>query len=301
MITDGKIPVILDTDIGADIDDTWAIAMMLKSLELDVKLIVSDTGDTDYRARLIAKMLDVAGRTDIPVGVGIRQSEELGPQGEWIEDYQLSDYPGEVRPDGVDAIIRTIMDSPETITLICIGPMGNIAEALRREPAIAAKSKFVGMHGSVYIGYGGSPEPAAEYNVRADARACREVFAADWREAVITPVDTCGLVRLEGDRYRRVLESDDPLVRAVIENYRIWSVGRESFDPESASTILFDTVAIYLAFSRRYLVTEKIGISVTDDGFTIPDPSGRAMDVAVNWSDLDAFCDFLVGRLLGRV
>ena len=49
-----KIPIILDTDIGGDIDDTWALALLLKSPEFDVKLIVSDTGDTVYRARIIA-------------------------------------------------------------------------------------------------------------------------------------------------------------------------------------------------------------------------------------------------------
>jgi inosine-uridine nucleoside N-ribohydrolase len=44
------IPVILDTDIGTDIDDTWALAMLLRSPELDVRLVVSDTDNTDYRA-----------------------------------------------------------------------------------------------------------------------------------------------------------------------------------------------------------------------------------------------------------
>ena len=51
-----RIPVILDTDIGGDIDDTWALAMLLKSPELDVRLVVSDTGDTTYRSRIIARI-----------------------------------------------------------------------------------------------------------------------------------------------------------------------------------------------------------------------------------------------------
>jgi inosine-uridine nucleoside N-ribohydrolase len=66
-----KIPVILDTDIGGDIDDTWALAMMLRCPELDIKLVVSDTGNTTYRAKIIAKILHIAGRTDIAVGIGI--------------------------------------------------------------------------------------------------------------------------------------------------------------------------------------------------------------------------------------
>jgi hypothetical protein len=64
-------PVILDTDIGSDMDDTWALVMMLRSPELDVKLITSASEDTQYRTKIIAKLLETAKRTDIPIGTGI--------------------------------------------------------------------------------------------------------------------------------------------------------------------------------------------------------------------------------------
>lgn len=66
-----KIPVILDTDIGTDIDDTWALAMLLNCPELEPRLINTVSGDTPYRAHLTAKFLQAAGRTDIPIGIGI--------------------------------------------------------------------------------------------------------------------------------------------------------------------------------------------------------------------------------------
>ena len=65
------VPVILDTDIGDDIDDTWALALALKSPELDMKLVVTDYGNTEHRAKIVARVLEVAGRTDIPIGIGI--------------------------------------------------------------------------------------------------------------------------------------------------------------------------------------------------------------------------------------
>ena len=74
------IPVILDTDIGDDIDDTFALLMLLRSKELDLKLVVTDFGDTVYRARLAAKLLQAMGRPDVPVGVGVRQHEKGGSQ-----------------------------------------------------------------------------------------------------------------------------------------------------------------------------------------------------------------------------
>ena len=93
-----KIPVILDTDIGGDIDDTWALAMMLKSPEFDVKLITSDSGNDVYRARLIAKLLEVAGRTDIPVGIGVKPGDKPGRQSAWVGDYDLDKVPRQGPP-----------------------------------------------------------------------------------------------------------------------------------------------------------------------------------------------------------
>ncbi len=295
-----KIPVILDTDIGTDIDDTWALAMMLKSPELDVKLIVSDTGDTLYRAKIIAKLLESAGRTDIPVGIGTPDSDpslEKNYQIEWVADYDITKYPGKVFQDGVGAIIDTIMSSNEPITLICIGPVPNIAAALDRRPQIARKARFVGMHGSVRKGYDGGEKIVAEYNVLCHTPSCQKVFQAPW-DMTITPVDTCGIVRLTGQKYQAVRACKDPLVQAVIENYRVWCINRKHPDFEIQSSILFDTVAIYLAFSDELLVMENLGIRVSDGGFTLIDDKAKKMNCATDWKDLNAFEDFLVHRLI---
>jgi len=291
-----KIPVILDTDIGTDIDDTWALAMLLKCPELDLKLVAACTGNATYRAKLAAKMLETAGRADVPVGVGIHFSDETGPQEPWVEAYELSSYPGAVLPDGVGAIIETIMDSPDPVTLICIGPLPNVGEALRREPRIAERARFVGMHGSIRRGYRNSAEPCAEYNVARHTEDCRTAFTAPW-DMTITPIDTCGLVVLEGADYANVLASPDPLARAVIENYKTWDDTGETW--KVRSSVLYDTVAVYLAFREELLVMETLGIRVTDDGFTVIDDGAKEINCAVGWKDLDAFGKFLVDRLTG--
>jgi len=85
-----RIPVIFDADIGGDIDDTWALVMLLKSPELDVKLVTTDAGNARYRAKIVARLLEVAGRTDIPIGLGLQLSEDDdGPQAPWVKDYDL--------------------------------------------------------------------------------------------------------------------------------------------------------------------------------------------------------------------
>ena len=300
-----RTPVILDSDIGDDIDDTWALLMLLNSPEVNLRMVVGDYGNAIYRGRLFAKLLEIAERTDIPVALGLGQVDEPGRQSGWLGDYRLSDYPGQVHSDGVQAMIDLILGSPEPVTLICIGPAPNIAEALRREPSIVDNARFVGMYGSVRLGYDGAPEPAAEWNVKVDPSSLQTVFAATW-DCTITPLDTCGLVKLSGDRYQRILASDDPGLKALMENYRVFlplaPFIAPGTHPDRISTTLFDTVAIHLAYSEDFVRIEELPLRVTDDGFTVIDElDGRLVRCATAWTDLPAFKDALVARLLGRV
>ena len=296
-----RIPVILDTDIGDDIDDTWALGLLLKCPELDLKLVVGDYGRPQYRARLLAKLLQTLGRGDIPIGVGIEVPGVGGEesQAKWIGDYDLKSYPGKIHADGVQALIDTILGSKETVTLIAIGPLPNIAAALEREPRIAERARFVGMHGSVRVGYGGRNQADAEWNVRASPKACQRVFLAPW-DMTITPLDTCGLVTLDGERYRRFKDSKDPVCQAILANYRVWTANRKGFQPETAdqrSSTLFDCVAVYLALSQDLCQMETLGIRVTDDGFTRIDDAAKRVKAATAWTNLDTFRDWMVERL----
>ena len=114
------VPLILDTDIGSDIDDTWALAMILRSPELDLRMVVSAAFDTPYQAKLAAKMLQIGGREDIPVGIGIPGSGDMEANSnirDWVEDYDLSSYPN-VYEDGVGAMIDLIMNAKKKITVL---------------------------------------------------------------------------------------------------------------------------------------------------------------------------------------
>lgn len=295
-----KIPVILDSDIGDDIDDTWALGFLLKSPELDLKLVVGDQGRAQYRAKLLAKFLEKAGRTDVPVGIGLDvNSQGEGGQAAWVKDYDLKKYPGKVYEDGVQAIIDTIMKSKEKITLLCIGPVPNIKAALEKEPKIAEKANFVGMYGSVHKGYGGSKEISPEWNVKADPKACQKAFTAPW-DMTITPLDTCGLINLSGEKYQKLVKSNDPIAKIIIENYRIWQQTNDAKNPDAwqkQSTTLFDTVAVYLTFSGHYLKMEKVKLRVDDAGFTRLDENGKSIEIAAEWKNMAAYEDLLVERL----
>jgi inosine-uridine nucleoside N-ribohydrolase len=293
------VPAILVSDIGDDIDDTWALGLLLKSPELDLKLAVGDYGKAQYRAKLMAKFLQTAGRSDVAVGIG----QDIEPKGDggqaaWVDKYDLKSYPGKVYKDGVQAIVDTIMKSTRPVALIAIGPAPNVAAALQREPRIARRVHLYGMFGSVKLGYDGKKTPAAEWNVKADPKACQKVFTAPW-QMTITPLDTCGLVVLDGDRYAKVRDSKDPIAAAIVENYRIWSKHGEV--AEKHSSVLFDTVAVYLALKPALCNMERIGLRVTDDGFTVIDDKAKRIETAMSWKDLPGYYDFLVNRLTNPI
>lgn len=299
-------PVILDTDIGSDIDDTWALAHLLRSPELDLKLVLVASGDMPFRATVAAKFLQACGRTDIPVGLGVRGVTEAAfrNQEPWIKGYDLTQYPGEVVDDGVARMIQLIRDSPEPVTVIAIAPAMNIAEALRRAPDIASKARFVGMFGSFDRGYGASKTVSAETNVRVDPAAARVTLSAPWIDILITPLDTCGTTILTGELYRRIWSAtDDPILRAVIENYCVFAPRVSWLHCDFfavRSTTLFDCVAVYLAYQESLVEIETIRYRVTNDGYTIRDPSGDLVArVALRWRDEPAFLRHLADRLLG--
>ncbi len=292
------IPVILDTDIGGDIDDTWALGMLLNSPELDPKMILTCTADTVYRSRLVCRFLDCVGRAEIPVGVGIRKQSD-GPrerQKGWIEEYQLSDYPGTVFENGVGEAIRMIEELDE-VTIIAIGPLTNIAAICQSRPDLMPKCRLVAMLGSIEYAHRRAPGAIAEFNVCKDISAAQTVFAANWKNITITPLDTCGDIVLDGENYRRVLSSGETIPQCIIDNYRVW-LGSNKETAEHTSSVLFDTVAVYLAFADDLLVMKPMQLIIDDAGYTRQSEHGRPVDVAIDWKSEESFNELLVTRLL---
>lgn len=296
------IPVILDTDIGMDVDDVWALVFMLNCPELDVRLITTATGDTRYRARLVAKLLEIAGRTDIPIGIGLSLDDSPQTHSAWLGDYQLADYPGQIHDDGVGAIGELVAGSPEPVTVIAIGPLPNLAAALDRFPQLPDNSRFIGMHGSLRRGYLGAEKPMREYNVKQHSLAAQRVFRSNW-DITITPLDSCGTVILKDERFSRLRSEPQPLLQAALENHfgffeavREWPLFN-TMDPEKQTSILYDTVAVYLAFSQKWLEMEQLPISITNEGRTVIDETGKTCSCATGWTDANAFLDLLVERL----
>lgn len=299
-------PLLLSTDIGSDIDDTWALAHILKSPELDLELILTETGESEYRAAVTGKVLEIANRSDVDIALGI-DFGKMNPadryQGPWVRNYELSDYPGNVHEDGLQAVIDYLENTSETVTVIALGPVPSLSKIMNQRPDLAEKCDLYGMFGSFDRGYEDSPNPQPEYNVYANVKAFRDLMSAPWASITLTPLDSCGIMQLDGDNYQKVWASTNvPLAQAVIENYCVWAPRapwmNEMFFTERSST-LFDDVAVLMAYSQDYLKYETIQFSVDNDGLTRRDPQGAyRAKVATSWSDLAGFQSFLTQRLL---
>jgi len=280
--------------------------LLLRCPELDVKLVLSSTGDTHYGAALAAKLLEIDRRTDVDIGVGLALDNQERTHSGWLGDYDLSRYSGTVYPDGVGALIDCIQNSAQPITVISIGPLANLASALARAPTITNNSRLIGMHGSVKRGYLDAPKPSREYNLVKHTAAAQQVFASDW-DITLTPLDTCGSIQLHGDHFKQVMANTDPLISAVRENHFGWFDAidwpiTKMVDPTIESSVLFDTVAVYLALEEPLNIDlvqmETLPLVLTDDAKTIERESANAKQIrsAMDWKDKPAYLDWLVGR-----
>ena len=294
-----RIPVILDTDIGNDIDDTWALVFALLRNELDIRLVTTVLGDPIYSAKLIAKLVQVCGKAPIDIGLGKSGPEPARYQGAWVADYDLSSYGCKIYGDGVARMLEVIHECTETVTILGMGPCTNLAEALRRDPRIAEKVRVISIFGGLFRGYFG-PEPCAEYNVHQDMEAAKAVLAG-YPHLLISPIDTFFDMVLDGERLERIRRCRDTSapVRAILENFDIWADSYPLWrdKPRDRTSELCDALPVYLAITNEGLVTRTYRLEIAEKGLTRVSDTGIPVKVAIEWSDRDRMLDFLTDTL----
>ncbi len=265
--------VLLDTDIGGDIDDAFALALILASDELELVGVTVGHGMTSARARVACRMLYETGNADIPVAVGRPTGRIAGqdtgeppyqPQFHWAEDFT------ETRPIQTPAgqfIVETLQAHPGEIDLITVGPVTNVGDLLKREPEALHLAKHIySMFGSFYMGYGSDPVPDAEWNVRADVTAA-QALAASGAEITYAGLDITTFVKLNAERRQQLQMRGTPLTDALSALYTLW--GHET-------PTLYDVVAVGMVLWPELFRTRPAHVRVIDGGYTIIDESRAA-------------------------
>lgn len=284
--------IILDTDIGDDIDDAFALALAVSSPELQLLGVTTVHGPVEKRARIARKLLNQAGASDIPVIPGFRGcgSEDHEPnQAVWATGQGL-------RPPAqaaVDYILQEVEEAPGEVTVVAIGPLSNIAKCIEAESSIAQHiAELVIMGGSVRRGYGGAPTPEVEYNIGCDPQAARRVFESGVKLTVV-PLDATGTLQLPREYIRTLESSDAALAHAVTQLLLLWQ-GAGHHLP-----VLHDPLAVASVFDRSLGRFEEMRLQVTGDGLTVPTSGPPNASVCLE-ADARRLFDLVIGRIAAR-
>ena len=176
-LVEQKHRIVLDTDIGDNVDDALALVLALKSPEIDLRGITTVFGDTQKRAQLAQHILHIFGREDIPVAVGVgkplhqRHIPSGVAQAEILDDSPF-DRERFSALSGPELLVQQALEYSGEITLVCIGPLTNVALALLIEPRIEKAIRNIVMMG------GSSGLPLRETNVSSDVRAAQIVLSS---------------------------------------------------------------------------------------------------------------------------
>ncbi len=282
-----KVPVILDTDIGTDLDDVFALALVLASPELELRAVTTVSGDAYTRARLVCRLLQAVGRTEVPVASG--QPPRPTPERSGQLPYGLQ--PGVNKsPEAelaVPLLYRQFQNRPGELTLLAIGPLTNVAELLNRYPECKPWIKrIVLMGGAIRIGYNGKPPVEAEWNIRSDIKAAQEVFRAGV-PLLVAPLDATSNLPLEARHRQRIFQAGTPLTQQVQALCQL---------SHKATPVLYDPVAVTLCFEERFCRMEALRLEVDAQGITQVVPGKANTRVALSIR-AEEFLSWYVERL----
>jgi purine nucleosidase len=283
--------VILDTDIGDDIDDAFALALVLRSPELHLLGITTEFGDTELRARLVDRYLKAVGRTDIPVAAGV----ETPAANHFTQAEYARAEPDRRHGDAVDFLFAQIAAHPGEVTLICIGPLGNVQAAIARDPATFRKLKrVVMMGGSVYRGYDGAGGaltlPSPEWNVKCDPAGAQALFGSGV-PIFMLPLDSTQ-VHLGLPQLLSIVEHGSALTDQLTLLYHQWAEGREWPSPT-----LYDPVAVTYALRPDLCPATPMHLEVDGQGYTRPAAGAPNAEVCLHL-DEPGFLKLLMGRIV---
>jgi len=224
--------IIIDTDPG--VDDAMAIFFALRSPELDVIGLTTIFGNvhTTLATTNALRLLEIAGRPDIPVAKGADNPLSVPFNGP-VPFVHGDDGQGNINlpPPTIQAvsqsaaefIIEQIMSAPGEITLVPIGPLTNIALALRLEPRIAENVKRVVLMGGNAL-VPGNATPAAEANIHNDPEAADVVFGAGWPVTMVG-LDVTHAINMSPEHLDRYAQSNNPLsqhIARIVPHYRAY-------------------------------------------------------------------------------
>jgi inosine-uridine nucleoside N-ribohydrolase len=288
-----RAPILWDTDIGSDIDDAFALALILASPELDLRGVTTVSGDTQVRALMACRFLTMTGRrhTAVAAGAAPQPKRDISPTGQYRYYYHPDVvFNRTTRPQkepAVDFLYARLKAQPGKITIVATGPLTNVARLLTEKPDCKPWiRRIVLTGGSVRTGLDGKAPAIAETNIRADIKAAQTVFASGV-PLVVVPLDATAGLQLSAEGVRRVFAPGTALTLQVQSMYQLW---------DRDNPVLADPLAVALCLDERFCKIEEMRLDVDDQGFTragTGKPNARVATAVQG----DAFLKWYVERL----
>jgi len=291
-----KQKVIIDTDIGSDIDDAFAVALALSSPEIEILGFTTGFGDTIARAKIIDRMLTESGRTRIPVAVG--RSTTTVPSGFGRQALiGLQKRYGESAPSAkashtsaVDFILEQIRRFPGQVTLVTIGPLSNIGDLIDKDAATFGKLNRVVMMGGwvapLSTERGQWFEPAPEHNIAGDIGAAKKLFRSGV-PLYVMPLDSTIHLALDEVKRSAMFSRGVPLTNSLGLLYLLWG---------GTTPVLFDSMAVAFVVNPQLCPVESLHIDIDDNGISRVNAGPPNAHVCLH-SDPEIFFDYHIGRV----
>jgi purine nucleosidase len=280
--------IIIDTDIGDDVDDAFALALAVKSPEFEILGVSTTFGDTEARAKIVDRFLGEVGRTEIPVLAG-KPTETKNPMSQ--RKYGEGRFVKSSHGDAVDFLLSEIRKSPGEITLIAIGPLMNVGAAIDKDAATFRKLKrVVLMGGSVRRGYGdlgytAPVPPLPEWNILNDVASAQKLFASGV-PLFVMPLDSTQL-KLDEVKREFLFSQGTPVTDQLAILYHLW--GQET-------PTLFDPMTVVFALKPELCPVTPLHIRIDEKGFTREEPGAANAQVCLD-SNSDDFFKFYLKRV----
>jgi purine nucleosidase len=303
--------IIFDTDPG--IDDALALLLLAASPEVELLAITVTHGNTsqDKCLRNALQLVELAGITHVPVARGASEPlvKELSVAEETHGDGGLGYAqlpPSSQKPDGLlahDLIIDLVEKNPGEITLLCVGPMTNIALAFLKKPSIAGKvKKIISMGGAIH--YPGNATPQSEYNVFCDPEAFDIVLNAGI-ECILVPLDVTYKCIFTTEHLARITKARSDVKKFIDDSTRFYmefhashqSIQGCAINDPLAAALLIDPTLVH---NRDYFVSVEL-LSPTSKAKTIADHYGalkKAPNAKVSMDvDVERFINLFIERM----
>ena len=277
--------IIIDTDIGDDVDDAFALALAVKSPEFEILGVTTTFRDTELRARLVDRFLGEVGRSDIPVLAGKPTAATAMSQRRYADG---GHFARSSHGDAVEFLLDQIRKHPGEITLIAIGPLMNVGAAIDRDSGTFRKLKrVVIMGGSIRKGYGdyGYNEhfpPMPEWNILNDVASAQKLFGAGV-PLFVMPLDSTQL-KLDEVKRAFLFTRGTVLTDQMAILYHLWA---------QETPTLFDPMAVAFAIKPELCPVTSLHIRVDEKGFTREEPGTANAQVCLQSNPEDFFQFYL--------